>query len=63
MKKQMKELNKKSPKELETTLKEKRGALRNFRFQTSGSNAKNVKAGLALRKDIARILTLLNNKK
>lgn len=56
----MKELIKKTPKELHTLLKEKQTALRAFRFGVAGSNARNVKEGSVLKKDIARIMTLLN---
>lgn len=59
----MKDLVKKTEKELTTLLTEKRLALRNFRFSVAGSNARNVKEGLVLRKDVARILTVLNRKK
>ena len=55
-----KEFIKKTTKELEVLLSEKRLALRAFRFAVSGSNIRNVKEGIALRKDIARILTILN---
>jgi ribosomal protein L29 len=58
----MKDFIKKSEKELEKILSEKKVALRNFRFGISGSNARNVKEGIGLRKDIARIQTILNNK-
>ena len=56
----MKEFTNKTEKELKGMLATKRTALRNFRFGIAGSNAKNVKEGLILRKDIARIMTLLN---
>lgn len=56
----IKELKQKNKKELETLLAEKRSALANFRFSVSGSNARNVKEGATTRKDIARIMTLLN---
>ncbi|HEY4508868.1 MAG TPA: 50S ribosomal protein L29 [Candidatus Paceibacterota bacterium] len=58
----IKEFTKKSTKELQTLLSEKRLALRTFRFSVAGSNTRNVKEGNALKKDIARILTLLNAK-
>ena len=58
----MKDFINKSVTELNTLLSEKRLALRNFRFSVSGSNARNVKEGNNLKKDIARILTLLNSK-
>ncbi|HEY4505572.1 MAG TPA: 50S ribosomal protein L29 [Candidatus Paceibacterota bacterium] len=55
------EFVKKSTKELTSLLSEKRLALRSFRFSVSGSNVRNVKEGNALKKDIARILTVLNS--
>ncbi|MCX6703719.1 MAG: 50S ribosomal protein L29 [Candidatus Zambryskibacteria bacterium] len=55
----MKDFINKTEKELKSMLGEKRVALRNFRFSIAGSNIKNVKEGYVLRKDIARILTLL----
>lgn len=58
----IKELVKKNNAELVKTLSEKRAALRDFRFSVSGSNVRNVKEGKVLKKDIARILTLLNKK-
>lgn len=53
--------------ESETNLKkllvEKREALTKFKFGISGSRTKNVKEGKNTRRDIARILTSLNNSK
>ena len=57
-----KEFANKTEKELNSMLSEKKIALQNFRFAVSGSNVRNVKEGKALKKDIARILTLLNTK-
>ena len=57
-----KELKNRNPKELQALLSEKRLTLRTFRFSVAGSNTRNVKEGNALKKDIARILTLLNTK-
>lgn len=57
----MKELKKKTEKELEKMLNDKREALRVFRFGMSGSKLKNVKEGHNLRVEIARILTTLND--
>ncbi len=54
-----KELKNKSQNDLHALLSEKRLALGNFRFAVSGSNTRNVKEGNALKKDIARILTIL----
>jgi len=56
----MKDLIKKNEKELTSLLAEKREALSKFRFSVAGSNTRNVKEGYALKKDIAKILTLLN---
>ncbi|MBU1557966.1 50S ribosomal protein L29 [Patescibacteria group bacterium] len=58
----MKNLEKKTEKDLEKMLAEKRGALRDFRFGSSGSKTKNVKEGKNTKKDIAKILTELKNK-
>lgn len=57
-----KEFKNKSQRELQALLSEKRLALRSFRFAVSGSNIRNVKEGVTLRRDIARILTVLNQK-
>ncbi|OHA93342.1 MAG: 50S ribosomal protein L29 [Candidatus Zambryskibacteria bacterium RIFCSPLOWO2_02_FULL_39_26] len=57
----IKELKSKNPKELNSLLSEKTSALRAFRFAVAGSNVRNVKEGLTLKKDIARIKTILNN--
>lgn len=57
-----KDLQKKTDKELLKELAEKQESLRKFRFGLSGSPTRNVKEGSALRKDIARIKTILNNK-
>jgi ribosomal protein L29 len=59
----MKDLLKKNTVELKALIFEKKLALRNFRFSVAGSNVRNVKDGNILRKDIARIFTLLNKKK
>ena len=58
----MKDLIKKTESELKTLLSQKREAVKTFRFAVAGSNMRNVKEGSALKKDIARILTLLNKK-
>ena len=59
----MKDLIKKTEKELNNLLKEKQAALRNFRFALSGSKTRNVKEGAVLRKEIARIFTVISQKK
>ncbi len=57
-----KDFTKKTKVELNTMLAEKRLALRTFRFSIAGSNMRNVKEGNVLKKDVARILTILNAK-
>ena len=54
---------KKNEKELVALLAEKREALRDFRFSMKGSRVRNTKEGARLRKDIARILQILGDKK
>lgn len=56
----MKDLIKKTEKELKILLSEKREALRAFRFSMAGGKIKNLKEGANLKKEIARIMTLLN---
>jgi len=58
----LKDIKNKSKAELEELLKEKRSFLRDFRFKISKGKAKNNKEGQSIRRDIARILTLLNQK-
>lgn len=55
----MKDLSKKNKKDLENLISEKKEALKVFRFGIAGSNVRNVKEGRELKKDIARINTLL----
>jgi ribosomal protein L29 len=57
------ELKKKNTGELQTLLSEKKISLRNFRFAVAGSKTRNVKEGHALKIDIARINTILNEEK
>ena len=54
------ELRKKSSEELHKMLSSKREDLRKFRFNISGSRAKNVKEGRNIHKDIARVQTIFN---
>ena len=58
----VKELEKKSVKDLEKDLDKKRKALRDFRFGLSGAKTRNIKEGQNLKRDIARILTELNSR-
>jgi ribosomal protein L29 len=48
--------------DLEKDLKDKRQALRDFRFGVAGAKARDDKGGKNLRRDIARILTELNTR-
>ena len=52
----------KTKEELMTLVKDKREALKNFRFGVSGSRVKNVKEARTTRKEIARALTFLKQK-
>ncbi|HEY9585721.1 MAG TPA: 50S ribosomal protein L29 [Candidatus Paceibacterota bacterium] len=58
----MNEISKQSDKELEKLLFDKRAAVRQFRFDITGSKAKNLKEGTNLRKDVARIMTELSTR-
>lgn len=54
-----KELLNKSKPDLVKELGEKRLALRNIRFEVAGSKSKNVKEQRMIKRDIARISTIL----
>lgn len=56
----MKDLKKKTVKDLEKMLAERREDARKFRFDISGSKIKDVREGNNARKDVARLLTELN---
>ncbi|NBD74287.1 50S ribosomal protein L29 [Patescibacteria group bacterium] len=58
----MNELTAKKPEELHKLLAEKQEALRQFRFSAAGAQTRNTKEGRALRTDIARIHTILNQR-
>jgi len=58
----MVDYSKKTDTELLKELNEKREALRKFRFSMSGAKIKNVKEGRDIRKDVARVLTEINNR-
>ena len=55
-----KDISNKTSTELTKIIAEKREALRVFRFGSVGSKTKNVKEGMLIRKDIARMLTAKN---
>ena len=59
---EMKELQDLNIDELKKLLEEKRSSLRELRFKVSLDEHKKVRELRVLRKDIARILTLLNKK-
>ena len=59
----IKEITNKTLADLNRLLSEKREALRIFRFGGAGSKTKNVKEGYAIRKDIARIMTVISSGK
>lgn len=56
------DIKNKTKAELEIMIKDKRDALKDFRFGISGSRVKNVKEAKTTRKDIARAITLLRQK-
>ncbi len=58
----IKELREKSENELQNLLKENRDKVRQLRFDSVSKQQKNVKEISQLKKDIARILTLLRQK-
>jgi len=57
------DFKKKTDQDLHKVLSEKRAGLRSFRFGLSGSKTKNIKKGKEIKKDVARILTELHNRK
>jgi large subunit ribosomal protein L29 len=56
------DLRKKTEKELQATLQDLREKLRNLRFDLSAGKVKNVREIRKIKKDIARILTIINEK-
>jgi large subunit ribosomal protein L29 len=59
----IKELREKNPEELKKLLAEKREDVRKLRFDIASKQAKNNRKMRNDKKDIARILTILNKKK
>ncbi len=57
-----KTLTEKNDKDLKIELKDKRDALRVFRFSMSGGKAKDPYEGRGLRKEIARIMTEISSR-
>lgn len=58
----MTDFKKKSVKDLEKLLKDKRAELRDFRFASAGSRTRNVREGRNTRKEVAQILTELKSR-
>ena len=58
-----KDLRKKNIGELEAEIEDKRKALSDLRFGNTGNKTKNVKQSKNLRRDIAKIMTLINEAK
>ncbi len=56
----MKELKTKTITDLAKLIAEKRSAIRDFRFGSTGSKTKNVKLRATLRKEIAQVMTELS---
>jgi ribosomal protein L29 len=59
----MNEIRKQSEKELAKLLGEARAAVRQFRFDVTGSKVKNIKEGANHKKTVARILTDMASRK
>ena len=58
----MKELRQKNEKELKSLLLDQKNSLQKFRFAVAGSKTRNIKEGQAIKKNIAKIKTILNEK-
>lgn len=59
----MSEYKNKTEKEIIGLLNDKREALRNYRFAISGSKTRNVREGRNTRKEIARLMTELSDRR
>ncbi|MCL9971955.1 MAG: 50S ribosomal protein L29 [Candidatus Pacebacteria bacterium] len=57
------DIRKKKPEDLAKTVAEIEAELRGIRFGTASGGTKNVKKARALRKDIARVKTVMNETK
>ncbi len=62
MNKKLAKIKEMNEKDIKTFVNEKKAKLADFRFNISGGKMKNVKEGVALRKEIAQALTILNAK-
>ncbi len=61
--KKMSEYTNKTENEIVKLLNDKREALRNYRFAISGSKTRNVREGRNTRKEIARLMTEISDRK
>jgi len=59
----MKEISKKTDKDIIKEISDTKSEIRQFRFDLSGSKTRNVKLGKKLRKNVARLFTELNGRK
>lgn len=59
----MSEYKNKTEKEIDKLLNEKREALRNFRFAISGSKTRNLREGRNTRREVARLMTELSDRR
>jgi len=59
----MKDINKKSDADIVKDIRERKEALRQFRFDLAGSKTRNVKLGQKLRKEVAALMTEANSRK
>ena len=57
----IKDIIKKDRKEVISLLEEKRKTLKDFRFGISGTKTRNTREGRGLKRDIAKILTVLKS--
>lgn len=60
MNKNLAKIKEMNEKDLKTFVNEKKAKLADFRFNLTSGKTKNVKEGVALRKEIAQALTALN---
>jgi ribosomal protein L29 len=61
MNKKLTKIKEMNEKDIKTFVNEKKAKLADFRFNLSSGKMKNVKEGMALRKEIAQALTVLSS--
>lgn len=59
----MKEISKKTEKEILKDIRDTKAEIRQFRFDLSGSKTRNVKLGKSLKKKVAQLMTELSRRK